>query len=148
MRPMNSDKLSLFDAAARQQGFSSLAAPAPARSYPVSTDDDLSKTPLWAFLTRRQREDALSIEDCVERDRWLAECLAANGCPALPERERIGVPDLFAAMAAYLATLADAEPMRDWGGLTSREVALSELTSFLRWACRHGNASASPEAAP
>ena len=119
---------------------------APASEGSPALIDDLSKTELWAFLTRRQREDVLSIDDHLERQRWLAECLAANSCPAPPER--IGVPDLFAAMAAYLATLDDAEPMRDWGGLTSREVALSELTSFLRWACRHGNASASPEAAP
>lgn len=99
-------------------------------SHPFHTVDDLSQFFLWPLLTRRQQSDVLAIEDCAERHTYFAECLAINGYPT-QAGERISVQDLTASIAAYVATLDDVEQLRDSNGLTSREVSLSELSSFL-----------------
>lgn len=113
-----------------------------AASYPFSAVDDLSQFFLWPLLTNRQRGEVLEITNRAERHHYFAQCFATNGYPlsAVESRKRIGALDLVASIAEYLATLDDTEPMRDWGSLTSREAALSELCRFLRFlrrTCQH-----------
>ena len=111
------------------------ASSSPPSPYPFSTVEDLSQCFLWPLLYARQQRDTLSIADRAERHRWFAACLATNGYGP-DQAEPLRVPDLVLAISNYLATVDDDEKLREAGGLTQREVALSELMAFLRWTGR------------
>lgn len=108
-----------------------------AHTYPFSNIEDLAQSHLWLLLFRHQQRDTLSIADRTARHESFAAGLAANGY-TLGQSERVHLQDLVAAIANYLATLDDAEKLRDAGGCTRREVALSELMAFMRWTLESG----------
>ena len=115
-----------------------------AHAQPSSNVVDPLQCHLWPLLFRDQQRDTLSIADRIERHDWFAACLVTNGY-TLGHSERIHLQDLVAAIADYLVTLDDAEKLRDAGGCTRRENALSELMAFIRWTLESGAGQRAPK---